>query len=151
MLADVYTVRAILAEKDRPDPLHVPPDLAVIQLLDILKEKNEEAALVMEGGRFLGIVTENDHARKVDLHARSANKTTVAEIMTPAEKVISVGLFKSLEGVSILMQENHIRHVPVIEGGELLGMISIWDVLRGIIHHQIFVGQQYLGAAGGPT
>jgi len=151
MVKDVYDVRSVLAEEGRPEPLRVAPDLSVIEFLDILRETKDEAAVVMEGERFLGIVTENDYARKVELEAKAATRIKVAEIMTPAKKVIRVSVFKSLEEVATLMKDNHFRHVPAMEGEKFLGLISIWDVLEGIVRRQLFLAQYFFEPPGGPT
>lgn len=151
MLADVFTVRAMLAEKKQQKLLQVSPDTSVIIALDTMREAKVGALLVMEGEHFAGIFTERDYAWKVELETKTAARTTVAEIMTPAEKVVSCSQFTTLEEALIRMDDHHIRHLPVIEDGKVLGMISIRDVMHGITRHQIFLAQQFSGSTGGRT
>lgn len=150
-MSDVFTVRGMLAEKQQQKLLSVPPDFSVIEAIDIMREAKVGALLVMKEEKFVGIVTERDYAWKVELEGKAAARTHVWEIMTPAEKVITVTRFTTLEEALVRMDENHIRHLPVIEGGKLLGIISIRDVMSGIVKHQIFLAQQFMESTGGRT
>jgi CBS domain-containing protein len=149
VMSDTFNVRGMLANKKRKELLSIPPDAAVIQALDAMREAKVGALLVMEGEKLVGIVTERDYAWKVELESKKAATTKVAEIMTPVEKVISVNTFTSLEDCLNRMDENHIRHLPVIDKGVLLGMISSRDVMGGIVRSQIFQAQYLLEPPGG--
>ena len=151
MLAGIYTVRAILVQKDRPEPLRVLPDLSIVEAEDLMVEEKKEAVLVMDGETFLGILTEHDCVAKLELQGRATVRTTVGEIMTPVDKVISVDPANSLENVTIIMQDHHVRHVPVLDGDKLLGLIDVWDILQATIDKQTLWAQNILGSAIGRT
>ena len=109
-------------------------DLTVLDALKAMGEKNIGALLVIENGQLLGIFSERDYARKIVLKGKSSNDTLVKEIMT--EKVISVTPNDSIEKCMELMSEKHIRHLPVMSGEEVTGVISITDVVTAIIASQ---------------
>jgi CBS domain-containing protein len=96
--------------------------------------------LVLQDGELVGIVSERDYARKVVLHEKVSVKTPVREIMT--EEVISVGPQTTVKEAMALMTEKHIRHLPVIEGAKIVGMISIGDLVKSIIADQEFMIDQ---------
>ena len=108
--------------------------LTVLDALKAMGEKNIGALLVIEDGKLLGIFSERDYARKIVLKGKSSNDTLVKEIMT--EKVISVSPNDSIERCMELMSEKHIRHLPVMSGEEVSGVISITDVVTAIIASQ---------------
>ena len=92
--------------------------------------------LVMEGDSLEGIVSERDYARKVILQGRSSKETTVREIMTP--RVICIGPENSVEDAMALMTEKRVRHLPVVVDGRVDGVVSIGDVVRGVILEREF-------------
>jgi CBS domain-containing protein len=96
--------------------------------------------MVLQDGELVGIVSERDYARKVVLHEKVSVKTPVREIMT--EEVISVGPQTTVKEAMALMTEKHIRHLPVIEGAKIVGMISIGDLVKSIIADQEFMIDQ---------
>jgi CBS domain-containing protein len=98
------------------------------------------ALLVMEGQHVAGIVTERDYARKIALMSRSSRETEVREIMTAA--VMYVRPCQTSEECMALMTENRLRHLPVMQDGELLGMLSIGDLVKDIISEQRFIIDQ---------
>jgi CBS domain-containing protein len=97
-------------------------------------EKNVGALLVIEGGRLAGIITERDYARKVALQGKSTKNTFVADIMT--RDVYGVQSDLSIEESMMLMTEKKIRHLPVFENDNLIGIISIGNVVKSIIINQ---------------
>ncbi len=99
-----------------------------------MAEHNIGALLVMEDKRILGILSERDCVRKLDLQGRSSRTTLVEEIMTP--RVLYIEASRSIEEGMALMLEKNIRHLPVMEGDRLLGMISIRDLLKAMVDEQ---------------
>ena len=108
--------------------------------LELMADKNIGALLVMEGEVVAGIMTERDYARKVVLMSRSSKQTAVREIMTSA--VMYVRPDQTSEECMVLMTENRLRHLPVMDGGRLLGIISIGDLVKDIIAEQRFTIEQ---------
>jgi IMP dehydrogenase len=108
--------------------------------LRLMSEKDVGALMVKEDGCLAGIVTERDVARKMVLQGRSCESTTVREIMT--ERVIFVGLDQTIDECMALMTERRLRHLPVIEGDRLIGMISIRDVIAELIAEKAFLIEQ---------
>jgi CBS domain-containing protein len=112
----------------------VSPTSTVFDAISMMAEKNIGALPVMEGSRLVGMISERDYARKVILLGRGSRETTVAEIMTSNLK--TVGLDHSVQACLQMMTENRIRHLPVMEEGELAGIISIGDCVNWIISAQ---------------
>jgi CBS domain-containing protein len=112
----------------------VSPDITVFEALKIMGEKNIGALLVMKGEQLKGILSERDYARKVVLKGKTSLETLVQEIMT--EDVISVHPHDTIDRCMELMSENHIRHLPVMEGSRVKGVISVNDVVKAIIAAQ---------------
>ncbi len=127
-------VRQMLAAK--PDVYSVQPDATVFDALRMMAEKNIGAALVVNDGKLLGILSERDYARKMVLHGKSSRDTYVREIMT--DDVVSVAPGWTCGECMALMTERHIRHLPVMEDARLVGVISIGDVVRAIVQEQQF-------------
>ncbi len=112
-------------------------------ILDALKEmaeRNVGALVVLEGNKMVGIVSERDYARKVALLGKSSATTLVEEIMTA--DVISVTTDQSIETCMARMTESHVRHLPVMEAGDLVGVISIGDVVKALITDKEFTIEQ---------
>ena len=112
----------------------------MFEAIKLMADKNIGALLVMEGEQVAGIITERDYARKVVLMSRSSKQTTVREIMTSA--VMYVSPEQTSEECMVLMTENRLRHLPVIDAGRLLGIISIGDLVKDIIAEQRFTIEQ---------
>jgi CBS domain-containing protein len=116
------------------------PDATVYEAIDQMAEKGVGALLVMEGKRLVGIVSERDYARKVILKGKSSRDIQVREIMS--YPVICAGLELTVEQTMTLMTDNHVRHLPVVVEETVVGVISIGDVVRGIIEDKEFFIQQ---------
>ena len=109
-------------------------DVSVYEAIKVMGEKNIGALLIMEGERLTGILSERDYARKVVLKGKSSRETPVRDIMT--ENVLTVASNDSIEICMAIMTDKHIRHLPVVDEGRVLGMVSIGDVVNGIIEKQ---------------
>jgi CBS domain-containing protein len=133
------TVRDILAVKGR-DVWTVDLDATVFEALSRMAEKEVGALMVMDGPRLVGIISERDYARKVILHGRASPTTLVNEIMT--SHVVYTHLEQSIEECMALVTEKRIRHLPVIDEGKLVGVISIGDLVKSIISDQKFIIEQ---------
>jgi len=129
-------VRNILQKKSNVI-LSIVPDTTVYDALDLMVEKNVGALLVLENNRLMGIFTERDYARKVILKGKASKETLIREIMT--EDPVTVTLDNTIEECMRLMTNKFIRHLPVLENGELQGIISIGDVVKFIIEEQKFI------------
>jgi signal-transduction protein with cAMP-binding, CBS, and nucleotidyltransferase domain len=127
------TVRDIIRKKGS-DVWSIAPDATVYDALQLMAEKGAGALLVMTGDEVNGILSERDCVRRVDLHGRTSRLTKVNEIMT--SDVISVQVTENLEDCMTTMLEENIRHLPVFEGSQLLGLISVRDVLREVVDVQ---------------
>ncbi len=119
---------------------HVRPNDTVFDALKLLAEYEVGALVVMEGGQLAGIFSERDYTRKVALEGRNSKETRVAEIMTT--KVIVVNPETRTRDCMALMREKRIRHLPVVDQGTVLGMLSIRDLLDDIIaDHEMTIAQ----------
>jgi len=116
------------------DVFTVTPEATVFEALNLMAEHNIGALLVMTGEEINGIVSERDCIRKVDVMGRNAKETKIREIMT--SNVITVDADQPLEDCMGLMIDKNIRHLPVCEGKQLLGLLSVRDVLREVIEVQ---------------
>jgi CBS domain-containing protein len=127
------TVRDMIRKKGY-DVFTVTPDATVFEALNLMAEHNIGALLVMTGEEINGIVSERDCIRKVDVMGKNAKETKIREIMT--SNVITVDADQPLEECMGLMIDKNIRHLPVCEGKQLLGLLSVRDVLREVIEVQ---------------
>jgi len=133
------TVRSILDHKGY-DLWSAPPDASVYDALSIMAQRNIGALPILEAGGLRGIFSERDYARKVVLRGRNSMDTPVREIMTPA--VITVRPDDTVHHCMALMTELRTRHLPVVEGARVLGLISIGDVVHALIEEQSHVIEQ---------
>lgn len=129
----MQTVRQLLGTKS-PEIHAVAPDSAVIDAIRLMAEKGIGAVLVMDGARLAGILSERDYARKIVLRDRSSRDTPVAAIMTA--EVVTVTPADTVEDCLQLVTDRRIRHLPVVEGGAVLGVISIGDLIKSVIEQQ---------------
>jgi CBS domain-containing protein len=132
------TVRRMLQGK--PEVYSVGPDDSVYDALRLMAEKNIGAVLVQSDGLIEGILSERDYARKVILHNKSSRDISVDEIMT--DRVYYVDLMHSVEECMALMTDKRIRHLPVLDQGRLVGVLSIGDLVKATIDEQDFVIRQ---------
>jgi CBS domain-containing protein len=127
-------IKNVLRDKSRNAVFSVTSNNTVYDALVLMSEKNIGAVLVIDEGKLVGIFSERDYARKGILKGRSSHETHIHEVMT--SKLITVSPDQPLENAMVLMSEKHIRHLPVFEGEELIGIISINDVVTTIIKDQ---------------
>jgi CBS domain-containing protein len=135
----MYTVRQILKNKGQ-QVWSISPAASVYEALQLMAAKDIGALAVVKEERLVGIFSERDYARKVILHGKTSRETRVDEIMTG--RVVVVGPERTTEECMALMTEKHIRHLPVVEGERLIGLISIGDVVKAVISNQEFVINQ---------
>ena len=126
-------VRHLLDRKGRA-LFSIEPEDPVLEAIRMMADHHVGALLVMRGTELAGIVSERDYARKVVLLGRSSAETPVWQIMT--SPVITVSLDTSVQDCMRLMTERRIRHLPVVDGGRVLGMISIGDLVKAVIEEQ---------------
>jgi CBS domain-containing protein len=134
------TVAEILKSKPTQEVFAVAPAASVLDALGLMAEKGVGALLVMDGERVVGIVSERDYARKVALKARTPEDTPVRDIMTG--EVMYVRPNHTADQCMALMTQNRLRHLPVMDDGKLIGLISIGDLVKNIISEQEFIIQQ---------
>ena len=132
-------VAHILETKGR-DIWSVTPDTTVGEALTLMAEKNCGALLVLSGDEVAGIVSERDYARRVELAGKAASGTAVAEIMTTTVEYVDPE--QTAEDCMALMTDSHFRHLPVLADGDLVGIISIGDVVKAVMEEQGFVIEQ---------
>ena len=127
------TVRQLLEAKT-PEIYAIAPDAPVIDAIRLMAEKRIGAVLVMEGTRLVGILSERDYARKIVLQGRSSSDTPVRTIMTA--DVLTVRPDDPAEHCMQVVTNQRIRHLPVIRGGEVVGVVSIGDLVKAVIEDQ---------------
>jgi CBS domain-containing protein len=127
------TVRKLLEGKGRAI-YSVEPQAAVLDAVRLMAEHHVGALVVMRGAALEGIVSERDYARKVILRGRSSADTPVRDIMSAP--VLTVSLDTSVQACMQLMTDRHVRHLPVVDGARVIGMISIGDLVKSVIAEQ---------------
>ncbi len=133
------TVQQLLNTK-HSEIFSVTPDSLVIDAIRMMNEKKVGALLVMEGTELSGILSERDYTRKVILNNRSSSATMVREIMTSELKTVNTS--QTLDECLVIMSNNHIRHLPVVDNGTTVGILSIMDVVKSIISEKEFIIEQ---------
>ncbi|HEX9371826.1 MAG TPA: CBS domain-containing protein [Roseiflexaceae bacterium] len=139
------TVQQLLQTKGH-DVWSIGPDASVFEALQLMAEKDVGALVVRDGDQIAGIISERDYARSIALKDRSSRTTPVGEIMT--RRVLYVRPDQDIEECMALMTERRLRHLPVLDGGRLIGVISIGDVVKHIITERDFLIEQlenYIG------
>ena len=134
------TASGLLKSKLDQTVFTIAPTSSVLEAVQLMADKNIGALLVTEDMHVVGIVSERDYARKVTLMSRSSRDTPVRDIMTP--DVMYVRPEHTTEECMVLMTENRLRHLPVMDGGKLLGLVSIGDLVKDIISEQKFIIEQ---------
>jgi CBS domain-containing protein len=127
------TVRQLLGRKPRAI-YSVTADAPVLEAIRLMAEHSVGALLVMRDAQLEGIVSERDYARKVILKGRSSSDTPVRHIMTA--EVITVGLEDGAQQCMQIMTDRRVRHLPVLEAGRVVGMLSIGDLVRAVLAEQ---------------
>jgi len=133
-------VAHILKSKPEQTVYTITPAASVFDAVKLMAEKSIGALVVMEGEKVVGIITERDYARKIVLMARSSKETPVRDIMTSA--IMYVRPDQTSEECMVLMTENRLRHLPVMDSGKLIGLVSIGDLVKDVISEQKFIIQQ---------
>jgi CBS domain-containing protein len=134
------TVAELLKGKPARNIVKVRPDQTVLEAIKVLATEDIGAAVVMNGDRLVGILSERDHTRKVILKGRAADSTRVEEIMTA--NVVTVSPRTKDRECMAIMTERNIRHLPVVDNGAVVGMVSIRDIVSDIIADQDFTIEQ---------
>ncbi len=135
------TAGGVLASKADRTIHTITPEASVFDALKLMAEKNVGALLVISRGELpVGIFTERDYARKIILMARASKETSVRDVMT--SPVMYVSTDRTSEECMALMTEYRLRHLPVVDAGRLLGLISIGDLVKDVISEQKFIIQQ---------
>ncbi len=131
----MHTIEQLLEIKGK-DIWSIAPQATAFEALQIMAQRNIGALLVIDRGKLVGIFSERDYARKVILKGKSSKETSVGELMTP--EVLYVTPQDTLEESMALMTAKHIRHMPVLDKGNLTGMLTLGDVVKQIISNQEF-------------
>lgn len=130
----MITVRHLMKSKGDDEIVSVPSNATVQEALIVMAEANTGAVIVTEAGQMVGIFTERDYARKVVLQEKHFTATKILDIMTTS--MITIHPEQSLEDCMELMTNNRIRHLPVMENGRLVGMVSMGDVVKMILEYK---------------
>jgi signal-transduction protein with cAMP-binding, CBS, and nucleotidyltransferase domain len=127
------TIKNIIQNKSK-SIYSVTPQTSVLDALQVMMDKNISASLVMEGSELKGIFTERDYARKIILQGKASKETSIQEVMT--SKLETVKLNTSIEHCMQIMTQRFIRHLPIVEDGIVVGIISIGDLVKFVIEDQ---------------
>ncbi len=118
----------------------IPPDASALDAVTLMAEKRIGAVLVVDGGKLVGIFSERDFAYKIGSHEKAPREIKIAEVMT--RDPITINPDQSINDCMALMTDKHVRHLPVIDQGQLIGVISIGDVVKDVIEELQFMVDQ---------
>ncbi|TNE68604.1 MAG: CBS domain-containing protein [Bacteroidetes bacterium] len=144
----MLTVQKLLSAKQDRSIWAVRPDQMVIEALELMASQNIGAVMVMDGDAMLGIFTERDYTRKGIIQGRKAKSTPVTEVMTPVVHPVSLDM--DIETCMMLMVQHHTRYLPVVEEDKMIGLLSVGDIVNGMIleqDHRIKFLEQYIAGA----
>jgi CBS domain-containing protein len=127
------SVKEILSGKSA-EILSVSPETSVYEALDLMARTDISAVLVLEGERLVGIFTERDYARKVALRGRNSKDTRIRDVMT--QNLLTISPTQDVDDVMAIMTENRFRHLPVVERGKLVGIVTIGDAVKAVMAEQ---------------
>ena len=140
------TVESVLSQK-KPSIWSISPDATVYKALALMAEKEIGSLLVMSGGRLVGLISERDYARKVILMGRASKETTVDEVMT--SPAVTVSPHDTVSACMELMTDHRYRHLPVLDGNRVIGILSIGDLVNWIVKSHEQTIQQLHGYIAG--
>lgn len=143
----MITVAQVLQNKKITETSTITSNATVLEAITLMSNKGIGAVVVVDSDRVVGILSERDYTRKIALMQRTSDHTTVAEIMTA--KVLTVGRSHTVDECLGLMTERHIRHLPVLDNDQLIGVISIGDLVKATMEQQktlIDQLQQYISS-----
>ncbi|MFT3734692.1 MAG: CBS domain-containing protein [Rhodocyclaceae bacterium] len=127
------TVKEILAGKSA-EILGVTPATTVYEALELMAKADISAVLVLESERLVGIFTERDYARKVALRGKSSRDLKIGDVMT--QNLLTISPSQNVDDVMSIMTENRFRHLPVVERGKLVGIVTIGDAVKAVMEEQ---------------
>jgi CBS domain-containing protein len=135
----MQSIEQLLESKGR-DIWSIGPDASVFDAIEMMDEKGVGALLVMNDGDLVGVISERDYARKVILKGRSSRKTPIKQIMTT--DVVCAQANQNIEACMAVMTEKRIRHLPITRDGQLVGVVSLGDLVKAVIADQEAVIEQ---------
>jgi CBS domain-containing protein len=144
------TIRQILDKKGN-DVYSVAPDTTVFETLTLMADKNIGAVLVLDNGKLCGIMSERDYARKIALKGKWSKETPVKEIMS--KEVICIEPEQTIENAKAIMISKRVRHIPIMKDNELVGIVSIGDIVNAVLDQKTFMIDQlytYIQGIPGP-
>lgn len=122
--------------------LSIPSEATVYEALVLMKDNRVGALLVMDGGKLMGIFSERDYARSIALVGKTSRNTLLKDVMTPRSVMTTVGPHHTVEECMNLVTDKRIRHLPVMEGETVVGLVSIGDLVKETISYQQFLINQ---------
>lgn len=134
------TLQQLLDSKKHKEVISIPPHRPVFDALVILAEYEIGALVVLDGDKLVGVFSERDYAREIVLQGKSSKTTHINEVMTA--NVITAKLSDTVEQAMSVMTEKRVRHLPVLEGGKVVGVLSIGDLVKETIEYQQRLIQQ---------
>ncbi len=134
------TINQLLNSRASKEIFSVKPDQFVIDAIKSMNELKVGALAVLENNQLVGIISERDYARKIVLHDRLSSQTQVREIMTT--DVLTANPSQTVDECLVVMSNNHIRHLPIVANDELVGMVSIMDIVKHIISEKELIIKQ---------